>query len=385
MEATVLTTAWTMEPKAALDFMRVPAAATATGGKNKKKKAKKVVSTAEVNVEEMADEMMLAAIKGLKETVIEQEVGADQREWAAKSFDDKLICALPTILNKRQFKKLGTKQSIAKIERIYKHLHKLLSIKNRVKAKEICVEAIVYAFDGLVADKPCAFVRVAFETAMFVQADHNEHVFFGEEFFSAYLRREVFHLHPFIRNFEQEQCWIEFYEKYLLMSKEYLLSCLRNPSRQHRRAKMFCKDMQMLTAEANYCDETIITTHNIQLQKHYTVSLIMTIRMTLSSMLRYLNHVFTLEMARVEELPALTTYCSYIYQVCCMNQEPNAYSHVMDMNKAGLRINLEDMPNAHPAFKQRRGDFPPELKLYFDQIDYFVALHEIFKGIRRFS
>ena len=102
------------------------------------------------------------------------------------------------------------------------------------------------------------------------------------------------------------------------------------------------------------------------MQKHYTVSLIMTIRMTLTSMVRYLNHVFTLEMARVEELPVLTTYCSYIYQVCCMNQEPNAYSHIRDMTSAGLKINLEDMPNAHPAFRERRERFPQVLKLYFD-------------------
>ena len=45
---------------------------------------------------------------------------------------------------------------------------------------------------------------------------------------------------------------------------------------------------------------------------------------------------------------------------------------------------MEDMAAGSPEFKYRRQNFPDSLKLYFDQVEYSVALHEIFKGLRKF-
>lgn len=46
---------------------------------------------------------------------------------------------------------------------------------------------------------------------------------------------------------------------------------------------------------------------------------------------------------------------------------------------------MEDMPGSGPEFHQRRQTFPLALKFYFDEIDYTVALHEIWRGLRRFT
>ena len=70
-------------------------------------------------------------------------------------------------------------------------------------------------------------------------------------------------------------------------------------------------------------------------------------RLTLTSMMRYLNQVFSLEMARVEELPIQAMYLSFIYQVACSNFEPTCMTHVQDLIERGL-VHLSDMPSADP-------------------------------------
>ena len=79
-------------------------------------------------------------------------------------------------------------------------------------------------------------------------------------------------------------------------------------------------------SEGNFTDEMIIETNKIQLKKHNTVALLLSIRLTLFSMNRYLDDIFQLQMVRVEELPFLFMQTSYIYQV------PTAYSHINDLS-----------------------------------------------------
>ena len=107
-------------------------------------------------------------------------------------------------------------------------------------------------------------------------------------------------------------------------------------------------------------------------------------RLTLTSMIRYVNQIFNLEMARVEELPIQSMYMSFIYQVACSNFEPTCMTHVQDLIERGL-VALSDMPSADPSFHERRRGFPDALKLYFDYMEYFAGLHQIYKGIRRFT
>ena len=56
------------------------------------------------------------------------------------------------------------------------------------------------------------------------------------------MRRDVQAIHPLYKPFMNDQLWNDFFEKYILMTREYMLTCLRNPARQHRYAKRFCKD-----------------------------------------------------------------------------------------------------------------------------------------------
>lgn len=104
----------------------------------------------------------------------------------------------------------------------------LLDIKSSVKARTIIYYEIIGKFDKLLSEKPCSFVRLAFEKAMFVDNSGNETILFNEEPFESFIRRHVVEIHPFIKPFLSEQVWTEFFEKYLMMMKELMFVCLRN-------------------------------------------------------------------------------------------------------------------------------------------------------------
>ena len=89
------------------------------------------------------------------------------------------------------------------------------------------------AFDGFIAEKPCAWVRTVVERVVFQERrQHQEETsFFGEESYESFIRRDVQVIHPIYKPFMNDQLWCDFFEKYLLMSREFLLHCLRNPTR----------------------------------------------------------------------------------------------------------------------------------------------------------
>ena len=57
---------------------------------------------------------MKQAIQKLKESIAMQS--QDLKDWAASTFDEKLISALPTVLNKKHFKKLSHEASFVKLD-----------------------------------------------------------------------------------------------------------------------------------------------------------------------------------------------------------------------------------------------------------------------------
>lgn len=75
----------------------------------------------------------------------------------------------------------------------------------------------------------------------------------------------------------------------MLMTREMLINSLRNTSRQHRGCKRFCKDLSILIAEGNFTDEMILADNRMELRKFNTVGLLLSIRMTLNAMIRYLD------------------------------------------------------------------------------------------------
>ena len=128
---------------------------------------------------------------------------------------------------------------------------------------------------------------------MFVERDDTKELYlFDEESFEAFMKRETVTIHTFIKPYSNDQVWTEFFEKYLLMSREQLTTCLRNVPRQHRNAKRYFKDLAILTSEATFTDETIHVDNNIQLQKHNTVAILLSLRLTLTAMTRYLSQIF---------------------------------------------------------------------------------------------
>jgi len=189
MQSIVMTTAWTLEPKS-IDYMRVAPG----GGKNKKKKK----AAAPVAVEEATHNMMVKAIVNIKQSIADK---IEAREWAASTCDEKIIYAIPATVNKKHFKKLTHEQAVEKLEQIQNHLKMLLDLKTNVRAKTIIHGDIIAKFDLLLSEKPCSFIRIAFEKAIFVQNEHNEFLLLNEEPFEAFIRRQVIDIHPFIKPF----------------------------------------------------------------------------------------------------------------------------------------------------------------------------------------
>ena len=91
-----------------------------------------------------------------------------------------------------------------------------------------------------------------------------------------------------------------------------------------------------------------------------------------------------MQMARPEEFPLLMAQMTYIYQVMGGNNQPTAFQWCGDLAKQGI-VNIDNMSQGGPAFHARRCMFSDEVKQFFDQIDYCIAMHELCKGLRRFT
>ena len=83
----------------------------------------------------------------------------------------------------------------------------LLELKNKVRSRTVYYDKIVKTVDGLMADKPCALVRIIYEMALFrprIEHDEMELYLLDEEPWGTFLRREIVQIHPFIRPFVEE-------------------------------------------------------------------------------------------------------------------------------------------------------------------------------------
>ena len=120
--------------------------------------------------------------------------------------------------------------------------------------------------------------------------------------FEDFMRRYVFLINPSAKQHQADQVWLDFFDKYLLMTKEVVLNSLRNISRQRRGAKRFFTDLGILIQEGNYTDEVLLNNNNIPVRKHNTVALLLSINLALLASVRYMNQAFTLDMIKIEEL-----------------------------------------------------------------------------------
>ena len=73
-------------------------------------------------------------------------------------------------------------------------------------------------------------------------------------------------MQPLVRDIQDEAIWTDFFDKYLLLTREFIHVSLRNISRQNRGAKRFCRDLSILIAEANFTDEAILAQRKMPLK-----------------------------------------------------------------------------------------------------------------------
>jgi hypothetical protein len=105
------------------------------------------------------------------------------------------------------------------------------------------------------------------------------------------------------------------------MVKERITVALRNSARQRRQYKRFFSDMAILTSEANYTDESLLSQKGIQATQFNTTSLSLSIGMTLDMMLKYQLSTMALELIRTEELVMHFQQIRYVYKMFNLNRK----------------------------------------------------------------
>lgn len=144
-----------------------------------------------------------------------------------------------------------------------------------------------------------------------------------------------------------------------MMVKERITIALRNSARQRRQYKRFFSDMAILTSEANYTDESLLSQKGIQATQFNTTSLSLSIGMTLDMMLKYQLSTMALELIRTEELVMHFQQIRYVYKMFNLNRKNANMFHMQDLVKSGL-VHAEDLNlDISPKWKQRRRQMTP--------------------------
>ena len=79
--------------------------------------------------------------------------------------------------------------------------------------------------------------------------------------------------YPFIKEFDTEKEWVDFFPKYVMMTRECMAQAMRNLARQRRQSKHLFTDLNILINEGNYADEVILETNKIEPRPGTTVCL----------------------------------------------------------------------------------------------------------------
>ena len=275
-----------------------------------------------------------------------------------------MVCALP-LTNRKKFTRLSVEETVAFYEAACGHFTLLNELRSQAKARELCFPDLLLHLDRVVAKKPCSLVKLVFERVLFTDTETEQNVLLHAEPFEDFMRRYVFLLHPSAKRHQADQLWLDYFDKYLLMTKEAVLSSLRNTSRQRRGAKRFFRDLGILIEEGNYTDERLLNASNVQPRKHDTVALLLSINLTLLTMERYMSQAFALDMIKIEELQAAMMWTDYIYRFFAINGEPIASQHVEDLAKKGL-VDIRDISGSSYKFQQYRKKLPAPMRLLFD-------------------
>ena len=140
-----------------------------------------------------------------------------------------MICALPYTTNRRHFKKLTNEATVAFFDNMIAHISLLNDLKQQVRDKTIYQADLIHHLDRMLEQKACGFVRVIYENQLF--CGPNKDILLNEEPFEDFQRRRVFAINPIAKVYQSDQIWLDYWDKYLMMTKEMVLNSLRNTSR----------------------------------------------------------------------------------------------------------------------------------------------------------
>ena len=121
---------------------------------------------------------------------MKEDANPKESEWAASTFSDKLICALPFTANRRHFKRLNNEATVAFFDNMIGHISLLNDLKQKVRDKEIYQADLIHHLDEMIEQKACGFVRIIYEKHLF--CGPNQDILCNEEPFEDFQRRRVF-------------------------------------------------------------------------------------------------------------------------------------------------------------------------------------------------
>jgi len=88
---------------------------------------------------------------------------------------------------------------------------------------------VIRELDKFMSQRPSSYVRLMFEHASGLQRE--DEVMFGCEPAADFVEKQIRLQHPFIRDYDTEKAWLEFYPKFAMMSRECMAQSLRNVAR----------------------------------------------------------------------------------------------------------------------------------------------------------
>ena len=156
---------------------------------------------------------------------------------------------------------------------------------------------------------------------------------------------------------------------------------MRNSARQRRQYRKFFPDMAILTNEANYTDEYLLSQKGVQANQFNTSCLSLSIGMTLEMMEKYLLSTMQLELIRTEELPMFFNQARYVYKMFNLNRKNTNMYHMTDLIKSGLVQPDELNQEITPKWKQRRRQMTTVQRLFCDQQEVYLALADAYQGL----
>jgi hypothetical protein len=152
------------------------------------------------------------------------------------------------ITNNKKFKALNFQDAISFFTSFSSDLNAL----NELKQNTLYYEDLIFDLNKLSEKNPSSLLRLLIEKT--VIPDSQKMIMYEGISIQEFMRKQIIELFPFISKHFDHEDFQEFYSKYCMMVREFLLKCIRNPSRQRRSLPKYYEDFNILLNDANYHD-----------------------------------------------------------------------------------------------------------------------------------